>query len=331
MAQNDGVRLGTFMAQFPTRITGATVLTALAAVCAGFLLSACTKSNTVDGDAVVVAKINADEITLGRLKAAMSRAAPGDLAQVSPGAPEQAIDTLVRQFLAAEQARHMDLDRDPKVRMAIEDASREILAGAYFDRLAKQAGKPSAADIHDYYVSHPELFRERRLYSLKEIAIPESASTRTAVTDASRSGRSIDDIARQLRRRGIEFHVTSSIRAPESLPIDMLPRLADAKLGAMVAYNGDGVVYVAEVIGLLDAPLKEDAVRERIAKYLENQNAKALLAEEEKRLRTDARIEIGTDLKKLLNQPPPSPPSLAREISSPPKYASESTTMPFIQ
>lgn len=246
--------------------------------------------------------------------------------------PDAAMDALVRQSLAAEEARKLALDRSPAVRMAVDEATREILATAYFDHLASKVEKPTAEDIHAYYLGHPELFQDRRLYSFKEIALPDDAAVRNTLTEVVPHADGVDDIAHRLRRRGIEFQVTSSIRAPESLPLDMLPRLAAAHTGDVVTYYGGGVAYVAQIIGILRAPIGEDAARDRIAKFLENQRARQLVADEDRRLRSAARIEIGPDVHKLIKQPPatvtmesiPAPESLASQLAT-------SARLPIVQ
>lgn len=334
MAHDDDAVGGNGLAPSAARIARrSTIATILLGVGVLLQLSACERSDAPTGDAVVVAKVNTDEITLGRLKAAIKRAALVDPAPLR-AMPDVAMDTLIRQSLAAEQARKLKLDKTPEVRMSVDEAAREILANAYFEHLAAQAEKPNSEEIHAYYVAHPELFRDRRLYSLKEIALPGDAQS--AINEILSRARGMDEIAHQLRRRGIEFQVTSSIRAPETLPLDMLPRLSGARLGDVVSYHGDGVAYVAQVIGILNAPVGEDAAHERITKFLEHVRAKELLAQEDKRLRSDARIEIGSDLKKLIEQPSVSSPTVTmEEIHSPPQdfssQLSASTRLSIVQ
>lgn len=123
------------------------VFAALAAVSATCLLCACD-SNAPVTDATVVAKVNSDAITLGRVKGAMAKASLAEQSQNNIG-PEQIVDAMVGQALAVEQARALQLDETPNVRMAIEEANREILARAYYDHVSTQTVLPSRNDIRE--------------------------------------------------------------------------------------------------------------------------------------------------------------------------------------
>lgn len=293
--------------------------TTLAALLASCMLSACEQPNVRAGDSVVVAKVNADEITLGRVKRVLARTSTAASNQTS-AAPEEIVTTMVIQSLAVEQARKLKLDLAPDVQAAVEEAKREILARAYYDHISMQTPPPSEEDIHHYYLAHPELFAHRCLYSLKEITLQESADTTALIKNARPVAKSVDELASWLRLRGIEFHVNSAIRAPESLPMDMLPKLASARLGDMIAYNSDNTAYVAQVVGLLEDPISETNARVRIRSYLENRQAKEAMATVEQRLRMNAKIEIRADLSNLLTEPQPSgmAPALALETRSTP-------------
>ena len=53
----------------------------------------------------------------------------------------------------------------------LEAARREILSRAYLEKVGEAASKPTADEVAKYYEASPALFKERRIYSLQEIAI----------------------------------------------------------------------------------------------------------------------------------------------------------------
>ena len=290
--------------------------TLVAALLAGYVLCACDQPAVPTGDAVPVAKVNADVITLGRLKGALARTS------VEPNRTSSTLDeiveALVDQTLAIEQTKKLELDRAPEVQTAIEEAKREILARAYYDHLSLQVPKPSEENIRRYYLAHPELFAHRCLYSLKELTISNRADAATLIKNARSATKSVDELASWLRLRGIKFQVNSAIRAPESLPLDLLPKLASARLGDMIVYTRGEVNYIAQVVGLLEDPIREADARLRIRSFLENRQAKEAMAEDGKRLRANAKIEIRADIPNMLVGPSPTgvTPALALETRS---------------
>ncbi len=58
---------------------------------------------------------------------------------------------MLDQELAAQGARKMGLDKEPRVVQAIEAARREVLARSYHDVLAEKTPLPASDDIDRYY------------------------------------------------------------------------------------------------------------------------------------------------------------------------------------
>jgi EpsD family peptidyl-prolyl cis-trans isomerase len=118
----------------------------------------------------IVAKVNDDEITVHQLNNAIAKlpvTAEENLASVRTNLVEK----LVNEQLTVQQALLHKLDRSSEVMMQIEAARREILTKAYLKELIAGLPKPSLEDTKKFYDEHPELFSERRLYSLQLITI----------------------------------------------------------------------------------------------------------------------------------------------------------------
>ena len=79
------------------------------------------------------------------------------------------VDLLVEQTLFAEGARAAGLDRDPRVRVLIEDTVDKILANLYVHREVLSAVRVSQSEVADYYEAHaagwrrPEQVRARHI------------------------------------------------------------------------------------------------------------------------------------------------------------------------
>ena len=132
-------------------------------------LSACGLGEKKDASQVA-AKVNGAEITVHQINQVLSHT-PGVTQENADKARKEILEHLVVQELAVAKATDAKLDRTPDVVMAIDAARRDILARAYFNQIAGTASNVDQAEIKHYFDDHPELFSQRRIYSLIDIAL----------------------------------------------------------------------------------------------------------------------------------------------------------------
>jgi hypothetical protein len=189
----------------------------------------------------VAARVNADPITRQELEQARGRG--------------ESIERLIEQRLARQHAIEQGLDRAPQIVQAIESARSEILARAYRQLVAESQPRPTREEIARFYREHPELFSDRRVFTLEE-------------------------------REG-SFTVNRFTRPAEELPLELLPRLHAMAAGELIVHEGQTLRLVAARL----APLDEAAAAPLIEKFLLARRSSEALAAEMKRLRGQARIE----------------------------------------
>ena len=136
------------------------------------------------------------------------------------------LDALIDQRLAQQGAVERRLDRAPEVLQALEAAKAQVLARAYLEELARTQPDPSAEDVRQYYVAHPELFAERHVFMLEQIDLPRASDIAAALRERAASpGASIEAIADWLRARDVPHSVTRGVRAGDHVPLQLLPKL----------------------------------------------------------------------------------------------------------
>jgi hypothetical protein len=189
----------------------------------------------------VAARVNADPITRQELEQARGRG--------------ETIERLIEQRLARQHAIEQGLDRAPQIVQAIESARSEILARAYRQLVAESQPRPTREEIARFYREHPELFSDRRVFTLEE-------------------------------REG-SFTVNRFTRPAEELPLELLPRLHAMAAGELIVHEGQTLRLVAARL----APLDEAAAAPLIEKFLLARRSSEALAAEMRRLRGQARIE----------------------------------------
>lgn len=232
--------------------------------------------------ATLAARVNAEPITIQELEAARKR---GDT-----------LERLIEQRLARQHAIERGLDRTPQIKQVLEAAKTDILAHAYRQLVAESLPRPTSEEIRRYYAEHPELFAQRRIYSLEEVTIARGREFANALHERAAKGEPLEAIARWLESLEARFAISRSTRAAEQLPLELLPRLHKMKEGEVHAidHGPDGAVVVVRVIAARRSPLDEATAAPLIEKFLLARRSSEALAAELKRLRTAARIEYLT-------------------------------------
>jgi hypothetical protein len=205
----------------------------------------------------VAARVNDEVISVQELEAARKR--DGKLGG-------DTLERLIDQRLARQHALEQGLEHSPQIARALESARTDILARAYRQLLAEAQPRPTPMEIRGYYAEHPELFAQRRIYSLESL-------------DA-------------------RFGVSRSTLGAEQLPLELVARLQAMKPGEVLALDdGAGGAVMVRIVAARLAPLDEASAAPLIEKFLLARRSSEALAAEMRRLRAKARIEYPAGVK----------------------------------
>jgi EpsD family peptidyl-prolyl cis-trans isomerase len=193
--------------------------------------------------------------------------------------------------LAAE-ALARRLDRAPAVMQALETAKAEVLARAYLEDVGRAQPEPSAVEVRHYYNAHPELFAERRLFTLEQIEIARASGIAAALRARVASpGASFDAMVEWLRTRDVPHSVTHGVRAADRIALELLPRLQAMREGELAVIETADALLVIRMLAQRPAPLDEASATPLIEQFLRQRNWEQALSAELRRPRVAARNE----------------------------------------
>ncbi|MDI1260227.1 EpsD family peptidyl-prolyl cis-trans isomerase [Aquabacterium sp.] len=254
------------------------------------LLVACGPDKA-PADGQVVALVNEDEISVHQVQAVLQRQ-PALSGQLGQAAGEKVLQGLIEQELAAQAARAQKLESSPKVLQAMALAKREILAREYQDRLADKAAPPDAGDIDRYYDEHPELFKERRQYTIQEMAVKVSPAEAPAWRDRVKATASLAEVNEVVRASGLPATSREMVEWAENLPLALLKQFASLEPGhSLVLERPDGLVIGTLVRTELGSINRRDAAQ-AIQAVLTNQRRREVVAKGMEALRQGAKIQL---------------------------------------
>lgn len=264
-------------------------------------LSACGKKDSKPAATQVAAKVGSVEITVYEINQVLQRT---NTSGMSPAATKnlgaEVLEKLIDQQLAVDQAMEANLNRTADVIAQTEAARREILARAYMQKLAGSLPKPTAEDAKKYFLEHPQLFSERRIFNVQELVVPKAAGAKHA--DVLRgyisAGKTIEEAAVALKLAGIDFSGGGVTRAAEQIPLEMLAKLSDVKDGQSIVFDNPQSATLLRVVSTQLSPLSEADALPRIGQFLVNLQAAEAVTTDIKRLRVSNPVTYMGDFAK---------------------------------
>jgi EpsD family peptidyl-prolyl cis-trans isomerase len=222
---------------------------------------------------------------------AVLQSQPALAEQWAEAAPGKVLDSLVEQELAAQAARQAGLDSTPRVLQAMELAKREVLARAYQDQLADKIVLPDSEAVSRYYETHPELFAQRRRYTLQEIIVKGSPDQVKDLKGQVEQMASAEAVNMLVASTGLPHSNRNSIQWAEALPMEILPHLAYLKAGqSLGVIRADGVVILT-VLATEDAPMTRSVAARPIQAALLATSRRDVVSKGMEALRNKAKIQ----------------------------------------
>lgn len=238
----------------------------------------------------VAAKVNATEITVYQVNNVLAKA-PNVTPASTPRVKREILDNLIDQQLARQEAVENKLDRSPDVMQTLEATKTEILARAYFARIAAAQPKPVPSEVKSYYDQHPALFSQRRVYSIEEISLPTQPGLAASLREETAKARSLQDVAAWLKSQNIQFTANSGVRAAEQLPFEYLEKMQAMKEGESQVFELRGGIQVIRVVASKRVPVTEVNATPRIQQFLFTKSSNDAIVKEMKQIKERAKIE----------------------------------------
>lgn len=261
----------------------------LAVVAAAATLSACGgKKETPPTQ--VAARVNKADITVHQINFRLQQN-PNIKPEQMDAATKAVLEQLVDQQLAIQKAEELKLDRDPRIVQALEAARREVLARAYIEQIVQGVPKPDENSVRRYFDEHPELFENRRVYSLQEVLIAPTPEQAEAVKAKIAAVKNAGELATWLKAENIRASGNQAVRPAEQIPLDLLAKLAKLEAGQSITVSETPVVRVVYVAAVRKEPVAFDRAKPAIEQFLITDARRKTVENSVKALRTAAQIQ----------------------------------------
>jgi len=265
-------------------------LAAVVSASAVLLLAGCGDKKTEKGASQTAVKVNKEEITVHQINFVLQQQR-GLKPEQADAASKQILERLIDQELAMQKAGELKLDRDPRVMQQIEAAKREIVSRAYLEKAGEAASKPTPEEIRKYYDDQPALFKDRRVYSLQEIAIEAKPDQVPQLKAKLESSKNITEFVDFLKANDFRFSGNQAVRAAEQLPLASLGTFAAMKDGQALLNASPTGAQVIVLANSRSQPVTLEQATPAIEQFLLNERKREILAKDMKAMRDAAKIE----------------------------------------
>jgi EpsD family peptidyl-prolyl cis-trans isomerase len=236
------------------------------------------------------ARINKEEVTVHQINLMLQQQRGLKPEQVDT-VSKQVLELLIDQELAVQRTRELKLDQDQRIVLQLEAAKREVLARAYAEKIGESVAKPSPEEVKKYYEDKPALFKDRRIFSLQELAIEAKPELLPALRDQLPRAKSAGEFADYLRANSFRFIGNQGVRAAEQLPPDVLDKLIKMKDSQMVLLPSPTGALLIMLVGSRSEPLDEARAAPAIEQFLLNDAKRKRIESDLKAQRAAAKIE----------------------------------------
>ena len=255
-----------------------------------FALVACGDAKKENAASQTAVRVNKEELTVHQINLLLQQQRGLKPEQVD-AASRRIVEFLIDQELAVQRTKELKLDQDGRILLQLEAARREVLSRAYAEKLGESVPKPSAEEIQKYYDEKPALFKERRVYSLQELAIEASPAQVAKLKEVLTRAKSMNEVAEHLKASGLRFTGDQGVRPAEQLPAFVLDAISKAKDGQMVLLPSPTGAVVINLVNSRADPIEEARAKSAIELHLLNEAKRKRLDTDIKALRAAARVE----------------------------------------
>ena len=263
----------------------------LTATAFAVLLAACGAKKETDATQVA-ARVNDAELTVHQInfRLQQERNLPQDQMDA---ASRKILSRLIDQELAIQKATELKLDREPRTAQALEAARREVLARAYFEQVASSVAAPTEDAVRAYYDKNPDLFAQRKVYSLTEMNLAWPGDKRAALEEQLKAGKGVQDIAAWLKSQELAFSARPLAVGAEALPLAIVPTLAQIKDGrGLLITDGKSQARLVFVNASKPEPVAFDKAKPAITSFLANEARRKAIDANVQAMRTAAKLEF---------------------------------------
>ena len=264
------------------------------------LLASCKRKPSIPPDVIV--RVNERMLTLADFKRYLDRNAGAELAQVTPEVASAMLDQYVEEVIISEYAASHGVEvPTEKIAEAVRteagttviEKRDEMRRQRLIANLSAEIPEPSDDEVRNYYQQHQSEFKSGEELRVRQILVNDEAVAKDII-EKLKGGAAFEELSTQYSRapnakRGGEIGFVSRGDLPKMFE-DEIFRLRAGQISDVIRTDSTfhifrvderrppGMLNVQAATPLIQARLREDAVRERMAQLVGSSRREMTLA-----------------------------------------------------
>jgi EpsD family peptidyl-prolyl cis-trans isomerase len=213
----------------------------------------------------VVATADGMEITQRELAAEMDLMT-GAAAEDSDKAREAALQQIIARKLLAREARARKLDDSPDFGLLKQRAEETVLEAMLQRAMTRNLPAPTSEDARRYMADNPDLFAQRKLFSVEQIRVPLARGQ--ALIDKLKPLTSLQDVEALFAREAVQFQRDMGTLDAMQSPPELVKQMLALPTGEIFILPLQNSLTVNRIIEIRTAPVDEGEAERFALRYL---------------------------------------------------------------
>lgn len=264
----------------------------LAAAAVSLALAGCKKGEEkAVAQGQVVAVVDGKEITSSELNAELAGMNVPANDQAREQAKNAALDVLISRTILTNVARERKLDQSQTYLMQKRRADEALLVQTLQRDIASKVQAPTRADAMTFINATPDLFAQRKIYQLDQIAfqVPQG---NTALLKSLEPLKTMEAVEQQLIQSRVRYQRGNGKLDAIQVDPNLMKRISELPPGEIFVLPNNGMLIANKVTKVDTVPFQGDAAIDYAMNYLQNKRVSEA-ADKELKARIDkARKEV---------------------------------------
>lgn len=264
----------------------------LVAAALGLALAGCKKGEGKDlAQGQVVAVVDGKELTSSELSAELAGMNVPNNEQARQQAKNAALDVLISRTILTNVARERKLDETPTYIMEKRRADEALLVQTLQRDIASKVQAPTRAEAMAFINATPDLFAQRKVYSLDQIAfaVPQGNAT---LLKALEPIKTMEGVEQELIKSRVRYQRGNGKLDAVQVPPELMKRVAELPPGEIFVLPNNGVLVASKITKVDVVPFQGDAAIAFAMNYLQNKKVSDAADKELKARIEKARKEV---------------------------------------
>ncbi len=242
----------------------------LAAVAMSLAVAGCKKGeDKAVAQGQVVAVVDGKEITSSELNAELQGMNVPSNEQAREQAKNAALDVLISRTILTNVARERKLDQSPTYIMQKRRADEALLVQTLQREIASKVAAPTRAEAMTFINATPELFAQRKVYSLDQIAfaVPQG---NTALLKSLEPLKTMEAVEQQLIESRVRYQRANGKLDTIQVDPNLMKRIAQLPAGEIFVLPNNGALVANQITKVDVVPFQGDQAIDYAMNYLQN-------------------------------------------------------------